>query len=191
MTDQNRRPPQAKGDFPPRRPHSSPPPHSRNHAPGNPRAGGKRWGYRRHRGRGITSLSGPQVVQKYLNLLEQHLNNRKKYFEYYDREQGRHRDKLESAFFESIEQLRRFEAKLEEWQWVFLKKNLVDRYKLDLTYSSNHSLNPVAERVDFQGHFEDPHFTENQKEAFSAYSQDQEESVGSYEEYLKYKQEKN
>lgn len=141
---------------------------------------------RRRRGGSSRPLSGPQVIQKYLNLLDQHMINRRKYFEYFDREEGRHRRRLEKNFFTSIEQLRRFEERLEPWQKELLKAH-VDRYRLDLTYSGNHELSPVAEPAPLEGDFPDPHFKEEQVEAFTAYAEDREESVGTYDDYLQYK----
>jgi len=126
------------------------------------------------------------VVQKYLNLLEQHLVNRRKYFEYFNREDGRHRRRLEKNFFGTIEQLRRFEEKLDERQKEILLAH-VERYRPDLTYSTNHNLPREAEPVPFQGDFDDPHVTELQKEARELWADDSEESSGSIEDYEAYK----
>lgn len=112
--------------------------------------------------------------------------NRRKYFEYYDRDDGRHRRRLEKNFFASIEQLRRFEEKLEEWQKEHLKLH-VDRYRLDVTYSSNRSISTDADPVTAEGEFDDPHFTELQKEAFALYAEDTEESSGTLDDYQAYK----
>lgn len=134
-------------------------------------------------------LSPAQVVQKYLNLLEIHLTNRRKYWEDYDRDEGRHRKKLERNFFASIEQLRRFEEKLDGRQRAALLRH-VERYNPDNTYSKNHELPFEAEFVATDGEFEDPHFTEEQIEAFKAYAQDREETQGTMDDYLAYKAEK-
>jgi hypothetical protein len=129
-------------------------------------------------------------VQKYLNLLEQHLINRRKYWEDFDRDDGRHRKKLEKNFFASIEQLRKFEERLDGRQKAALLRH-VERYRPDNTYSTNHALPFEAAPVAFEGEFEDPHFTEEQIEAFKAYAEDREESVGTIDDYLAYKAEKN
>lgn len=131
-------------------------------------------------------LSPAQVVQKYLNLLEQHLMNRRKYYEFFNREDGRHRRRLEKNFFNTIEQLRRFEEKLDGRQREVLKAH-VERYRLDLTYSTNHEISPIPEPVPTEGKFEDPHFTPLQDEAFKLWADDREESSGSIEDYLAYK----
>lgn len=112
--------------------------------------------------------------------------NRRKYFEYYDREDGRHRRRLEKNFFASIEQLRRFEEKLESWQKEHLLKH-TERYRLDTTYTGNRDISTIADPVSFEGDFEDPHFTEDQQEAYIAYAADKEESSGSMDDYQAYK----
>lgn len=163
------------------------PPAQGNQASGESRPAGS--APRRRRRRGGNSgrpLSGPQVVQKYLNLLEQHITNRRKYFEFYDREEGRHRRRLEKNFFTSVEQLRRFEERLQDWQKEHLKLH-VDRYRPDTTYTGNRSISTEAEPVSFEGQFEDPHFTETQQEAYVEYEKDTEESMGTYDDYLAYK----
>ncbi len=144
---------------------------------------------RTRRRRSGRPLSPAQVVQKYLNLLEQHLTNRRKYWEDFNRDEGRHRKKLERNFFGTIEQLRRFEEKLDGRQRAALLQH-VERYNPDSTYSKNHELPFDAEFVSFEGEFEDPHFTEEQIEAFKAYAQDREETMGSMDDYVAYKAEK-
>ncbi len=141
---------------------------------------------RSRRRRSGRPLSPSQVVQKYLNLLEQHLTNRRKYYEYFNREEGRHRRRLEKNFFGTIEQLRRFEERLDPRQKEALL-NHVERYRLDLTYSGNHQLPPLAEPVASEGDFPDPHLTDAQKEALEAWAKDREESSGSMSDYEAYK----
>jgi hypothetical protein len=141
---------------------------------------------RRGSGRVLTTN---QVLVKYDNLLEQHLITRRKYYEYFNRVDDRQLYKLEKNFFDSIEHLRRFEANLEPWQREALEKRKTERYRLDLTYSNNRDWNPEEiAKADFQpDENEDPHFKESQKEAFEEYRDDTEESVGTYEDYLKLK----
>jgi hypothetical protein len=142
--------------------------------------------YRRGSGRVLTSN---QIIVKYDNLLEQHLITRRKYYEYFNRVDERQLYKLEKNFFDSIEHLRRFEAGLEPWQREALEKRKTERYKLDLTYSQNRGLDPVeAAKVEVAPEdIEDPHFKDSQKEAYVEYKEDTEESVGSFEDYLKLK----
>jgi hypothetical protein len=134
-------------------------------------------------------LTTNQVLVKYDNLLEQHLITRRKYYEYFNRVDERQLIKLEKNFFDSIEHLRRFEANLEPWQREALEKRKTERYRLDLTYSNNRDWNPeeIAKEGFQPDENEDPHFKESQKEAFEEYKEDTEESVGTYEDYLKIK----
>jgi hypothetical protein len=142
--------------------------------------------YRRGSGRVLTTN---QVLIKYDNLLEQHLITRRKYYEYFNRVDERQLYRLEKNFFDSIEHLRRFEAGLEPWQREALEKRKTERYRLDLTYSHNRGIDPnEAANIEISAdEIEDPHFTESQKEAFEQYKEDDEESEGSIEDYLKLK----
>jgi hypothetical protein len=143
----------------------------------------------RTRSRSGRVLTINQVLVKYDNLLDQHLITRKKYYEYFNRVDDRQLMKLEKNFFDSIEHLRRFEANLEPWQREALEKRKTERYRPDLTYSSNRGWIPeeIAKVEVTPEEITDPHFTENQKEAFEAWREDTEESAGNYEDYLKYK----
>lgn len=143
----------------------------------------------RHRGRSGRVLTTNQVLVKYDNLLEQHLITRKKFFEYFNRVDDRQLRKLEKNFFDSIEHLRRFEEGLEPWQREALEKRKTERYRPDLTYSLNRGWIPEEmTKVEVENsEIEDPHFKESQKVAFEEYKDDTEESVGSYEDYLKLK----
>lgn len=144
---------------------------------------------RSRRGSGGRVLTTNQVLVKYDNLLEQHLITRRKYYEYFNRVDNRQLYKLEKNFFDSIEHLRRFEAGLEPWQREALEKRKTERYRLDLTYSDNRGWNPeeIAQAGFEPDENEDPHFKESQKEAFEEYKEDDEESVGTFEDYLKLK----
>jgi hypothetical protein len=97
--------------------------------------------------------------------------------------------RLEKNFYDSIEHLRRFEANLEPWQREALEKRKTERYTIDATYSNNRGWDPLAPQpVEVAPEdIEDPHFKDTQKEAFEEYKEDTEESMGSYEDYLKYK----
>lgn len=141
---------------------------------------------RRPNGRVLTSN---QVLVKYDNLLEQHLITRRKYYEYFNRVDERMLYKLEKNFFDSIEHLRSFEARLEPWQREALEKRKTERYRIDSTYSENRGWDPLEKPVVLvqPEEIEDPHFKESQKEAFAEYAEDTEESEGSFEDYLKLK----
>ncbi len=157
-----------------------------NHSQGGQGGGGQS---RSRRGSGGRVLTTNQVLIKYDNLLEQHLITRRKYYEYFNRVDDRQLYKLEKNFFDSIEHLRRFEASLEPWQREALEKRKTERYRPDLTYSDNRGWNPEeVAKAGFEPDVnEDPHFKESQKEAFEEYKEDDEESVGTFEDYLKLK----
>jgi hypothetical protein len=156
---------------------SRPPQNNNNNNHNRPRRGSGR------------PLTQNQVLVKYDNLLEQHLITRRKYFEYFNRSDERQLYRLEKNFFDSIEHLRRFEFNLEPWQRDALEKHKTERYRPDMTYSLNRGLEPsefVAPEVPPE-EIEDPHFKESQKEAYVEYREDEEESVGTFEDYLKLK----
>ncbi len=143
----------------------------------------------RNRNRHGRPLTTNQVLVKYDNLLEQHLITRRKYFEYFNRVDDRQLRRLEKNFYDSVEHLRRFEANLEPWQREALEKRKTERYVIDATYSLNRGLDPLAPQpIEVAPEeIEDPHFKDSQKEAFVEYKEDDEESMGTYEDYLKYK----
>ena len=156
---------------------------SENRNRSNPSSGSKN---RNRHGRPLTTN---QVLVKYDNLLEQHLITRRKYFEYFNRVDDRQLRRLEKNFYDSVEHLRRFEFNLEPWQREALEKRKTERYTIDATYSLNRGLDPLAlQPIEVAPEdIEDPHFKDSQKEAFVEYKEDVEESMGSYEDYLKYK----
>jgi hypothetical protein len=127
-------------------------------------------------------LSPTRVLQKYDNLLDQHLVARKKYYEMFGRTEGEQRKKLERVFFKSIEELRNFELGLEDWQKKTLEQK-TEMYPKDTFISSTYGEKPIE--VAHTGEFEDPHFLPTQRQAH--YEGDTEESIGTIEDYKKYK----
>ncbi len=133
--------------------------------------------------------TGKGIHKRYLELLEQHLQNRKKYFERFNRGDIREQKKLEKEFFASAERLNSFEHKLTKDQKMlfhyYKKEN-----KLDLAYSENHNLlmNETAHEgeVTKNEHYPDPHLAATQK-LRESYAHDTEESTGTPEDYLKLK----
>lgn len=153
-----------------------------------PPKGGKNNKRRRNFKRRGNKPKGPyltpqeRIFKKYLNLLEQHVAARKKYYELYFRADPNQKRKLEKTFDNTIEQLRQFEETLNEND----KKLLFDRIngqRPDLDYTNNHQLEPntVKENVEI----EDPHFLPSQ--ASADFRNDTEESSGSMDDYLSYK----
>jgi hypothetical protein len=184
MQDNNRRPQTGQSQ---RRPGSNNSHNPQRNAPDSRNRNYNR--NRRYRRASNRTLNSSQVLLKYDNLLDQHLKSRRRYFEYFNRVDDYQRRKLELQFFTTIEHLRRFEASLEDWQKDYLKRK-TDKYRLDLTYSTNHELSPVAEPVPTAGDFPDPHFTASMTKAWEEYANDSEESTGSMDDYIQYKNSK-
>ncbi len=140
----------------------------------------------------FTNRKGPklpledQITLKYNNLLEQHLLARRKYFSLYHRADPKQKAKLERIYYNTIGKLREFERSLTGDKQEIFQKHF-NSLKEDHKYSFNHEISPEAEHVSHQGEFEDPHFLEIQKEARTEFSNDEEESMGSIEDYKQYK----
>ena len=130
------------------------------------------------------SLSPIRILQKYDNLIEQHIVARKKYFELYGRASGKQLEKVESNYEKTLRDLRSFEAGLKDWQKDVLEKK-VNMYPEDRHYSSVNNIDPKGELVPFAGDFEDPHLLPTQKS--ENWQQDSEESAGTMEDYYQYK----
>lgn len=138
----------------------------------------------RNKNRRPKALTPARILQKYDNLLEQHIVARRKYYEMHGRAQGRQLEKIENNFIRTMEQMKKFESGLKDWQLEVLKEK-IDRYPEDRQFSKTHDLEPKGEDVPFAGDFEDPHLLPTQKEC--DYSDDTEESMGTMEDYQNYK----
>ena len=117
------------------------------------------------------------IEKRYFHLLEQYVAARRKYFDFFHRVQGRKLDRLKNNFYRTLEELRRIEKEYEK-----------DVPREDLTYSNNHQLDPrslAAEELEIQ-EIEDFYILQSQKEIDC--KEDAEESVGTMEDYLSYKQ---
>lgn len=129
-------------------------------------------------------LTFDKVFRRYEYLQEQHCIARRKYFENYYKTEGSQRDRTEKNFYSSLEQLRDYVATLTpEQKDAFERK--YNGNPVDLTYSQSHNLPAQPERVKFADKFEDPHVLKSQQEA--DFSSDTEESIGTFEDYQKYK----
>ncbi len=139
---------------------------------------------------GQSTAPGPQgssierIYEKYLNLLDQHLIARRKYHDLFYRADPAQKNKLERNFYNSLHDIREFENKLSpESRILFEKRN--NGLKQDNIYTTNHELPVVGENPPPVTECADPHFLQTQK--LASYGDDKEESVGSAEDYLKYK----
>lgn len=124
-----------------------------------------------------------KAYRSYLNLLEKHLDARRKYFELFHRADPRQLAKLERNFNGAIKDLRDFEDNLSpDIKDDFNKK--VNGLKTDTIYSTNHELSPDSQEVEKDLPDEEPHFLESQKESFN---EDTEETKGAMDDYYAYK----
>lgn len=132
-------------------------------------------------------LKDDEIILKYDNLMEQHLNARKKYFENYHRKDKRRVEKLERNFHKTALDVRAFERRLKPHQFEILEKK-IDGYSLDLDYSQSSGELAVTELP--VAPFGDPHENQTQQ-ARTSYKDDTEESVGTMDDYEKYRAEKS
>lgn len=129
-----------------------------------------------------TSLD--RIYEKYLNLLDQHLIARRKYHDLFFRADPAQKNKLERNFYNTLKDLRDFEDKLTpESREQFEKRN--NGLKPDNIYTTNHEIGLEGDNPPAQSEWHDPHFLQSQK--IANYNDDKEESVGTAEDYLKYK----
>lgn len=125
-----------------------------------------------------------RIYEKYLNLLDQHLIARRKYHDLFYRAEGAQKAKLEKNFYHSLNELKDFKEKMApSARELFEKRN--NGLNLDLTYTTNHELPAIADAVSVDGEWEDPHYLQSQKNA--DYANDTEESAGTMDDYLRYK----
>jgi hypothetical protein len=145
----------------------------------------RRRNYSRNRNKTNNRLTGIDYIStKYLNLLEQHIQARKKYYENFDRVNSKTRTKLEKNFVESQKAFLDFKKRLKPEELELYEKRY-ESLKVDTNYSDTHQLT-AAEKVGVStDDIVDPHLLRTQIEA--SYKEDTEESVGSYEDYKKYK----
>ncbi len=152
--------------------------------PGKPRYNNRRSSRSSRRRRAPKITGFDRVERTYLNLLEQHLQTRKKYFEHFHRANPQQLAKLEKNFYHSLEELRKYEATIKpEFLESFHQK--FDGLNLDTTYSQNHNLNARTEPSKLEERSEDPHHLASQER--EKHSHDREESTGTLEDYLLYK----
>lgn len=125
-----------------------------------------------------------RIYEKYLNLLDQHLIARRKYHDLFYRADPGQKNKLERNFYNTLNDIRDFESKLApEARELFEKRN--NGLRPDNIYTSNHELPTIGDIAPPETETADPHFLQSQKAA--NYAEDKEESVGTADDYLKYK----
>jgi hypothetical protein len=129
-------------------------------------------------------FSFERIYEKYLNLLDQHIIARRKYHDLFYRADYNQKNKLEKNFYNTLNDIRDFESKLApDVRAMFEKRNNGLQY--DRTYTSNHEISIEGDPVPNDLPPAEPHYLQSQIAA--DYSEDSEESVGTAEDYLKYK----
>jgi len=132
-------------------------------------------------------MTPSKITERYDLLLEDHIKARRNYFYYFYSTDEKLRTKCHEQFDKTLLELRNFESSLREsWQQEALSRRS-NPYPLDLDHSTKHQLPQIEEKVDPKIQFEDIHFASVTKINFK---DDQEESLGSIEDYLQYKNSK-
>ena len=116
-----------------------------------------------------------KAQKTYLHLFEKYLHVRRKYFESFHTKNSQQVAKLEKNFYGHLEELRNYERS---------HKDKIKNLKMDYAYSKNHNIDHTVKETSSDEPAE-PHYLIQQKEA--DYSKDREESVGTLEDYLRYK----
>lgn len=131
------------------------------------------------------SLSLNEVILKYQNLMDQHIMARKKLFELFFRKDPRRIEKLKRNFERTGQDIRNFERQLSP-EFKKVLETRTEGYPLDLDYSASSDEKretPPTSDPESQLY----HISEVQKERPS-YAEDREESRGTMDDYLKYKE---
>jgi len=146
----------------------------------------RRYNNKRRGNNKVQKLTGiDYITTKYLNLLDQHLQARKKYFENFSRVNPKQLEKLEKNFVESQKAFLVFKERLNTEDRELFEKRF-ESLDLDTTYSSNHELPVGPVEVELtEDQIQDPHLLLSQSE--SDFAEDEEESVGTLEDYKSYK----
>ena len=149
---------------------------SSNKQGGNRRYKKYRGGPKRNQETGVDKFT-----KKFTHLVEQHQQNRRKYFHEFHHHDPNRVNKLRRAFERSAKELRDWQDSLP----THLKERFSEEVNLDLTYSENRNIDGRGEDVAKDAKFGDPHYLKSQEE--SSYSEDQEESIGTMDDYRSYK----
>jgi len=127
--------------------------------------------------------------EKYINLLDQHLIARKKFHDLYYRADHQQLNRLERIFDQTLKDLRTYEESLSPELKEYVESR-VNGLKLDQTYTLNHPSTvqehiESVESLNVEVIFQDPHLLQSQIQC--NFENDTEESVGTMDDYLRYK----
>ena len=125
-----------------------------------------------------------RTYEKYLNLLDQHLIARRKYHDLFYRADPGQKNKLERNFYNTMNDIRDFESRLPpDMRELFEKRN--NGLNPDTTYTTNHEIPTIGDNPPPETEWADPHYLRSQQVV--DFATDKEESVGTVDDYLKYK----
>ena len=128
-------------------------------------------------------MSEDKVVKSYYVMIEKLQIARKKYYDDFHHQDPNRVRKLRRNFERSLEELRQWESKLDE-KYIAIISSLENN---DFDYSTAKNLSPIGVNAPDSDDHKDPHFIKQQKEAIEKYKEDNEESVGTMDEYRSYK----
>jgi hypothetical protein len=148
--------------------------------------------YRGHFNKNRSSESGPKLgvnidrlVEKYINLLDQHIIARRKFHDLFYRAEEPQKAKLERNFYQSLNDVRDFEARIPDESKALFEKR-INGLRPDTTYSENHQIDLTSAPIAIDpSEINDPHLLQTQIQ--TDFSHDTEESVGTSDDYQKYK----
>ena len=152
-----------------------------------PRRRKRRSSHNRYKGNNKKTLdnnqaSGPEkLTKRYMILVESLKDQRKKYFDEFHHHDPNRVAKLRRNFEKASQELFNFEQKLSPEQ----KLKILNENKLDKTYSEINQLSELGEQVPTDIEPLNPHLLKTQKDA--NFEQDDEESVGTMDDYRSYK----
>lgn len=156
-----------------------------NASPNQPKTGGDHKPGNKKRKRFNKPLTPEKIHTKYDNLLEQHLTARRKFFELNGRANTKQIEKARHHFYRTIEDLRKFESNLKDWQKESLETK-TESYPMENSYTETHELpKHTYDNVLTILSDGDPHLLPVQRD--SSFSHDTEETLGTMEDYMKYK----
>jgi hypothetical protein len=159
--------------------------HSKNKNNKNRNNNNKNKNFKEYRGGAdIKNLTPDQVTLHYDYLLDLHLQARTKHYELFFRADPNQKKKLEKKFMTTLYAVRDFEKDIKPENKVILEER-INGYPEDRIYTLNHDINP-KECDSAPTEIYEIHVNEVQR-ARPDYSEDEEESSGSMEEYYKFK----
>jgi hypothetical protein len=144
---------------------------------------------RQHHGGARKDLSTLEILLNKHDMYLTSLNDaRRKYFEYFEYEDGRQRERYRRNYEIALINLRKFENDIESDADRIAIKNRFNPYKDDLEYShfiqeTQYTYNDLGQFNEED--FKEPHILISQKT--DDFKNDTEESNGSYDDYKKYK----